>query len=174
MRTLAFIAAMCIPSTAHTLHAEPETIRQALLTRVRIGKTYIIHCRRDPRGCPERVNEIATLLVKAADRYGLDVWLLAAIAIRESGLNPEARGAMGELGLMQLHPYSHHGMKAKMVCKRAPSDCTRTVIFEAAKHLRECVDTCGQIVYALGRYNSGICQDNAYARRVMREREALK
>jgi membrane-bound lytic murein transglycosylase MltF len=169
-RLVAFIA-----TTAFALHVQPvDALRNALLTRIRVGHTYIAHCRRAKGGCEQRVNELAVLLTHAAERYELDPYLLAALAIRESGLNPDAKGAVGELGLMQLHPYSAPGVRARWVCKRAPRDCTRAVVFEAAAHLRTQLRRCGGLEYALTAYNCGTCGSSDYARRVVREWEALR
>jgi soluble lytic murein transglycosylase len=40
----------------------------------------------------------------ASEKYGLDSWLLMAIARRESAFNPQARSHVGAQGLMQLMP----------------------------------------------------------------------
>jgi hypothetical protein len=177
LMALVFAQVMNCRQRAHAqqLHVQPaEALRDALLSRVSVGRTYIAHCRQAKGGCVQRVGHFARWFVEAGQRYGLDAYLLAAMAIRESGLNPHAQGDVGELGLMQLHPYSAAGMRAKMVCRRAPSDCTYAVIFEAAAHLAECMRVCGDLERSLGRFNSGRCIASAYSRRVIREWEGLR
>lgn len=56
---------------------------------------------------PERVgrlNRIRLVLQKYADRYDLDWLMLAAMAYKESGLDPAARSVGGAIGLLQLLP----------------------------------------------------------------------
>jgi hypothetical protein len=151
---------------------EELAMYEALTQRLRVGKTYIAHCRSAPGGCERRVATLSHLIVRACRRHGIDPWLLAAMAVRESGLNPDARGAMGELGVLQLHPYSAPGIRARMVCKRAPSDCTAAVVDEGAAHLASKLRQCGDIESALTAYNSRSgCGPSDYANRVMREWE---
>lgn len=56
---------------------------------------------------PERVarlNRIRKVLQKYAERYDLDWLMLAAMAYKESGLDPSARSPGGAIGLLQLLP----------------------------------------------------------------------
>lgn len=46
-------------------------------------------------------------IMEVASEYGVDPQLAVAIAVVESGMNPEARGALGEVGLFQLRPEFH-------------------------------------------------------------------
>ncbi len=48
--------------------------------------------------------DIVQLITKEAKKQGLDPKIALAVAQVESGLNPNAVGPQGELGLFQLHP----------------------------------------------------------------------
>lgn len=47
---------------------------------------------------------VAQMVMDTADAYGVPPALALELAIRESKLNPNARGAAGEVGVMQLMP----------------------------------------------------------------------
>jgi hypothetical protein len=53
------------------------------------------------RSFSERLHEILT---KEALSAGVPDWLLEAVIHVESGFNPDARGSVGEIGLMQVRP----------------------------------------------------------------------
>jgi len=135
---------------------------------------YVAHCRSAPGGCEARVRSIAVELVRAARAHRVDPWLLAAMALRESGLNPEAVGAIGEVGVLQLHPRSAHGQRARAACRRAPGRCGAAVIWIAAEHLAAVQAICGSEGAALGAYNRGECGETTYSRRVLRRRDGLR
>lgn len=69
-----------------------------------------------------------------ANRYGLDPALLVAIAQHESAFDPNAKGALGEIGLFQLRPEFHPGTRAGDV---------RGNIHLAARYLALLRDICG-------------------------------
>lgn len=48
--------------------------------------------------------DYTTTIIQEATRQGIDPKLALAVAKVESNLNPEARGAIGEIGLFQIHP----------------------------------------------------------------------
>lgn len=58
----------------------------------------------------EEQSEIALEIVKKAKEMGIDPRLAVALAYRESGLNPKAKGSSGEVGLMQVMPATAKGM----------------------------------------------------------------
>lgn len=130
------------------------------------------HCRAAQDGCDRRIVQYAEWFTKAAHKHQIDVWLLAAMAVRESGLNPNVVGGVGEFGVMQLHPLSPWGRVAKKRCQKAVS-CTEVVIDVAAELVARYMRLCSTQTKALGAYNSGACIDNAYARRVTNERKQL-
>lgn len=58
----------------------------------------------------QRLSRVRPVLERYAREYKLDWSLLAAIAYKESTLNPNARGAGGALGLMQVSPATARSM----------------------------------------------------------------
>jgi hypothetical protein len=166
-------------------------LQQALRFRVTIYKhprpgfmTAAYHCRRASEGCDRRMEEFARYLNDAGERYGLDPWLLAAMAFRESGLNPWAVGAVGELGILQLHPRNPRSKNVRFVhdewyrrrCHQEPGACQREVVERAAELLARAVGLCGgNLEQGLSMYNTGRCDGNrSYAQRVRGELLRLK
>lgn len=156
------------------------------------GRDAVAHCRSggparpgDGRWsrCDRRLRAFAALFVEAGEVHHVDAWLLAAQASRESGLNPWASGAAGEVGLMQLHPRGIGAPIAAQLarerdrCEARVDACQRPVIESAAAALRRAFERCGDETRALAAYNTGRCESDAgaaYARRVLRRREELQ
>jgi hypothetical protein len=157
---------------------ETAALTSVLLEHFRLGSGhYVLHCRRAHGGCEARARRMAALFVRAGRDHDVDAWLLAAIALRESGGNPDAIGARGEIGLMQLHPQSRAGRLAAQLCAETPAHCPAIQIDGAARVLRASIDTCGSVDGALARYNSGACDSErgaAYARAVLARLERLR
>ena len=62
----------------------------------REGRTiHVQHCRVVDGGCRARVAALSRLITEASNRAGVDPFLTAAIAMRESGLNPLAVSPVG-------------------------------------------------------------------------------
>lgn len=158
---------------------EQGKLRNALYMRLMlrsstVGEPVMVgHCKAAQDGCEQRISRYAAWFMQAARAHAVDPWLLAAMAVRESGLNPNVVGAVGEFGVMQLHPKSPWGRVAKKRCQKAAS-CTEVVIDVAAELVARYMRLCSTETKALGAYNSGACLDNGYAKRVLREREQLK
>jgi hypothetical protein len=141
---------------------------------------YVHHCRAANGGCRQRVSTFARLIGDASERHGLDPFLLAAVAIRESGMDPSAAGGAGERGIVQLHPRGA-GARIRYVtseayrrrCARRPDVCQDEVLDAGARLLSSTIARCGSVRDGLGAYNRGECGETDYARRVMRERQRL-
>ena len=141
---------------------------------------YVSHCRHARGGCPERVASFARLIGEAAQRHHLDPFLLAAVAVRESGMDPTAQGGGGERGIVQLHPRGS-GARVRYVrseayrrsCSRRPDACQAEVLEAGASLLSRSIDRCGGVREGLGAYNRGVCGPTSYADRVMSERQRL-
>lgn len=58
----------------------------------------------------EEQSQIALEIARKAKDMGIDPRLAIALAYRESGLNPQAKGSSGEVGLMQVMPATAKGM----------------------------------------------------------------
>ncbi len=175
---------------------DPTRLLASALRRavaVNDGRSPVAHCRNAgpaaPGGgrwarCGARMRAFARLFVEAGAIHEIDPWLLAAMASRESGLNPWAEGGAGELGVMQLHPrgFGHsivaHLARDRERCERRVDACQRPVIDRAAAHLRRALERCGgNEACALSIYNTGRPDSDAglaYARRVLSRREQLR
>jgi hypothetical protein len=169
------------PASDPTLAA----IIRALQDRMTVWRSdsrvvFVRHCRDAVGGCRARVGTFARMMADAADAHGLDPFLLAAVAVRESGMNPLAAGAAGERGIVQLHPRGP-GRRVEFVqsehyrarCARRPDVCQTEVLEAGAALLSRAIGRCGGVREALGAYNRGTCGETDYARRVMRERQRL-
>lgn len=157
-------------SNAHTSHC--QDLAAAIEARMQLpGGGFVRHCRRAPGGCEARAQRLAALFTAAGERHSVDPWLLAAMSVKESGLDSSARGAVGELGLMQLHPRSPWGRRAHARCRS--EDCDAAVVDEAAGLLAAAIARCGELGAALGAYNTGRCGPNGYARRVLAIRASM-
>jgi soluble lytic murein transglycosylase-like protein len=101
---------------------------------------------------------IYDLLTDAELRHGLPPYLLHAIAQVESSMDPDAVGAAGEIGLMQLHPQWHD------VSGGVPGQ-----IETAAAYLASLIDRFG-VRRGVAAYNQGPSDPRvgAYVRRVYR------
>jgi hypothetical protein len=163
-----------------------EALRSRLTVHVhpRTGeRTATKHCRHAAEGCDTRLAEFARYMSDSGEEYGLDPWLLAAMAFRESGLNPFAVGTRGEKGILQLHPNNRRAKSVRFVqdaayrarCQRKPGACQREVVERAAFILASSLNKCGgDLEQALGMYNTGRCGGSAsYAKRVLQERARL-
>jgi hypothetical protein len=141
---------------------------------------YVRHCRAANGGCRQRVSTFARLIGQASERHEIDPFLLAAVAMRESGMDPSAAGAAGERGIVQLHPRGP-GARIRFVtseayrrhCARRPDVCQAEVLDAGARLLATTIARCGSVRSGLGAYNRGQCGETDYARRVMRERQRL-
>jgi hypothetical protein len=144
---------------------------------------YIGHCRYAPRGCRSRIEQLATWIYEVGEEEGIDPWILAAIAFRESGLNPWAVGRAGERGIIQLNPLGREGSRSRFVrderyrenCRRLDGACQKEVLSAGARLLARAIRMCGgNVAEGLSCYNAGTCGGAPeYGRRVLRERDFL-
>jgi soluble lytic murein transglycosylase-like protein len=81
-------------------------------------------------------------------RRGVPAVLLGAIVQVESGWNPEARGAAGEIGLGQLMPETARALKVD------PRDPAQN-LDGAARYLRAMAERFGGWEVAIAAYNAG-------------------
>jgi hypothetical protein len=146
---------------------------------LRVGRPrHVKHCRLGPSGCRARVEAFARLFVAAGKESGVSPWLLAAMAMKESGLNPFAEGSGGERGVLQLHPKRKDARHLEFVrsekyrdrCRKKVGACQAEVVNLAAGILRRAIEACGDTAGGLRMYNSGRCDGaTSYDRRVEAE-----
>ena len=137
------------------------------------GPNAAPHFRNAPGGAEHRAEELASTFLFAEEVYGIDAYLLAALAFRESSLDANAVGAQGEFSIVQLHPRSRWGRAAKVLCKGEESSCERTAVLEAARLLALGVKACGSEARAIGFYRTGHCTEGIGADRVLSLRDRL-
>lgn len=143
---------------------------------------HVQHCRVVAGGCRARIATLSRVITESSNRAGVDPFLTAAIAMRESGLNPLAVSQVGARGVVQLNP-KYRGKTVPFVyndsyreqCGRRPGACQREVIEAGLGLYRWAVSRCGgDVQKGLAWYNSGRCdKQNGYASSVLRERRRL-
>lgn len=173
------------------LGAPPQLLLTAMRTRIAVsfnrhsGRTIpAAHCRHAPGGCEKRLAAFAEYLVDAAEHHSLDPWLMAAMAFKESGFNPFALGSLGEMGILQINPGRKDARQVRFMqdewyrkrCRKEPGACQREVVEHAATVLERSFERCnGDVVEALGAYNTGHCGGNrSYAKGVLITRNELR
>lgn len=168
--------------------ADAQALARALDARLTVWtrpdgtRVHVRHCRRAPGGCPARIAVFSNMIAGVAHEYDLDPFLLAAMAMRESALNPAVIGAAGEAGIVQLHPQgAGHDVRFvqdedyRQRCVEKPRACQRPVLEVGARYLAKAMHECGSMDAALGYYSTGSCNPDArYPRRVLRERRKLR
>jgi hypothetical protein len=90
----------------------------------------------------------SNLFAQAANRYGVDASLLAAVASQESSFDSTAVSPAGAQGLMQFMPATAKGLGVN------PLD-PASAINGAAKYLSQLTDQFGSTQLALAAYNAG-------------------
>jgi hypothetical protein len=159
-------------------------VRIAVSYNQKSGKTIpAYHCRHAPGGCESRLSTFAQYLVEAGSQYGVDPWLMAAMAFKESGFNPFALGSLGEMGILQINPERRDAVNVRFIrdewyrrrCRKEPGACQREVVHHAAQLLGRSFERCERDVKdALGMYNTGRCGGNiGYSKRILAERDEL-
>jgi hypothetical protein len=184
---LSILVAAGAPGGAPVVDAESmASVLEARLvyasTRHRPRPLYVRHCRKAPEGCPMRIATFSRYFVEASRIHDIDPWLVAAMAVAESGLNPFARGPNGELGLLQIHPRNKRARRLRFArdakyrnrCRDVVGACQRELVVELVGELARVVEHCGGLEAGLGAYNTGRCDpDVGYVRKVLRIRKKL-
>ena len=192
------------PSFNHAVHAQAEDVidyraavgdhptslalaravdARLIVRESRAGEPiHVQHCRIVEGGCRSRIATLSRLITEASNRAGIDPFLTAAIAMRESGLNPLAVSPVGARGVVQLNP-KYRGKTVPFVynesyreqCSRRPGACQREVLEAGLGLYQWAVSRCGgNVEKGLAWYNSGRCdKQNGYASSVLRERRRL-
>lgn len=174
--------ASAAPSTAESAIARALEERLTVWVRADGRRVYAKHCRSAPVDCRARIVALAEILEREARTHRLDPWLLAALAYKESGLDPSALGARGEAGIVQLHPrgagdgvryVEDAGFRER--CQERVDACQGPVVVRGAQVLSESIERCGGVMPGLGRYATGRCtREVRYIERIIRERDRLR
>lgn len=143
-------------------------------------RVHVRHCRSARPGCLARVAALSQILADAAITHGVDPFLLTAVAMKESGMNPFALGQHGERGIIQLNP---RGVGSRVLfvtdrrfrqqCARQVGACQEEPVNEGATLLARSIERCDSVEEGLGMYNTGVCQITSYSARVLSERLRL-
>lgn len=121
-----------------------------------------------------RAEEIAAAIVDAANDYGVDPALLAALAWRESGFDPSRVSKFGAFGLFQAHP-RWWGQELFGQCMDSPSTCLQSQARIGAKALAYYLYTCRTPARAVTAYRSGKCgPTNDETRKVLHVRAQIR
>jgi hypothetical protein len=132
-------------------------LQAAMRSRISMGHdrggndVLAYHCRHASEGCDRRLAEFARYIVDAGQAYGIDPWLMAAMAFKESGLNPFAQGPVGELGILQIHPKRRDARQVRFIrdewyrlrCHKEAGACQQEVVRHAAHVLARSIELCG-------------------------------
>lgn len=117
--------------------------------------------------CGPAATDFAEQIVRSAKQYDLDPRILVSMMRQESHCDPDATGALGELGLFQLkrNTWATSGYN-KLTDKQLRKP--RINIMLGARHLYRCLQKCdGWMAGALGMYSglrksrrTGECREN--------------
>lgn len=121
--------------------------------------------------------EFRPLVVKAANLYGIDPRLLAAVVTVETEWNPHAVGSHGELGLTQVLPSTGAWLADLAGMKEYDLADPETSLKLGALYISMLLKEYGTPEKALAAYNGGPgavehSETNLYARRVLKHYEA--
>lgn len=94
--------------------------------------------------------ELVRAFDAAALDVDLDVGLLLSIGYHESAFKADAKGKIGEVGIMQTHGLALVGQDVSTL---------KGQVLAGARWLRKCVDKCGTIEKGLALYASGYTCD---------------
>ena len=172
------------------MRASVSILQTAMRERIAVGHNRngaavpIGHCRHAKEGCDRRLAEFAHYLVDAGQAYGIDPWLMAAMAFRESGLNPFAKGAIGELGILQINPGRRDARQVRFIrddwyrqrCRKEPGACQREIVEHAAQVLSRSLDAVRRQPAGRARrlqHRATAAAASSYAKRVLLERDEL-
>lgn len=122
----------------------PDVIRRIVPDASSLGGVAATGSGRLATGTP-----FAGLFSAAADKYGVDASLLAAVARQESGFDPRAVSPAGAQGLMQLMPATARGLGV------GDSFDPAQAVDGAARLLRDLLGRFGSTELALAAYNAG-------------------
>ncbi|MFA5507460.1 MAG: lytic transglycosylase domain-containing protein [Vulcanimicrobiota bacterium] len=100
----------------------------------------------------QEVSELASLIEKTSDRYGVDPLLVTALVSQESAFYTDAVSPVGAIGLGQLMPYTAQDLG---VDPHVPAQNLDGCVRYLAQNLAAWAHTPDPISFALASYNAG-------------------
>lgn len=189
MKTLFVILTLLLSTSAM---ANSLSIDEVLLNKLTFPSSIkaghpmqVWHCRKSVEGCAARLKAFEGYFhdATAGKEYANDPWLLAAMAFKESGMNPFAVGGANEMGLLQIHPKNKHAKglkfhgseKYRTACRKQVGACQEEIVTAAVAVLESSIAKCGgDVAKGLGMYNTGHCTDEIfYVKKVLKIRAEL-
>lgn len=169
----------------------PRATLNLVVRQTHADYRHVLAAVRASRTPEDQVEALTELIVREADRNGLDPRLVAAVIFAESTFNPRATSPVGARGLMQVMPGT-----GRWLLERRGERLARTAdLYEpelnvalGTSYLAELIGRFGSVEHALVAYNAGpsaarrILAEPArrkrfiagYPRKVMREWARLK
>src|SRR5690606_24339412 len=146
----------------------PRATLNLVVRQTHADYRHVLAAVRASRTPEEQVEALTELIVREADRNGLDPRLVTAVIFAESTFNPRATSPVGARGLMQLMPGT-----GRWLLERRGERLTRTAdLYEpelnvalGTSYLAELIERFGWAEHALVAYNAG----PAAARRILAE-----
>lgn len=112
----------------------------------------------------KRVRSIAPVILSESRTQKVSPLVIAVLIFKESAFTVHARGARGEVGLMQLHPRGW----ASTLCRDLQDRWDpRNNIRCGVRIVAWALARCGSVSGALSLYNGSSCRSSVYSRRVM-------
>ena len=124
---------------------------------------FVSHVREHGRTFDEReayVHQLAEWMVREAEEQHVPVWLVVALAMRESGGDPKALSRIDgvSLGTMQLNPASYWGESWRKECRgKGRASCAEANLRWGTRALKDGHEQCRSWRRAVVFYRSGRC-----------------
>lgn len=149
MKTILLIFALALPCVGFAQQLTDETQASIIVNRYAEWFTRDVGSR-----LKRRALSVTPIIVDKARKYRLDPLVVAVLMSLESSYSQDARGKLGEVGLMQVH---------NSAIREEYGDALETVegnIDAGFKVLRMCLDKCGSESGMIACYGTGNCDAN--------------
>ncbi|MCF6368220.1 lytic transglycosylase domain-containing protein [Rhizobium halophilum] len=157
MRNAIVAAAACVvmlTAAPQGAFAEEATKTKTVALQSKVTTAGYASSRSPLAAAMQSTNPYSKIITKYAKEYGVPVELAHAVVKVESNFNPKARGAAGEIGLMQIKPATARMMGYKGSVKQLYNPETNIEFgmkYLGAAHELGGGKTCGTIL----KYNAG-------------------
>ena len=124
----------------------------------------------NPKVSLVRAERYANVILRVADRHGVDPWLIVPLARTESGFNPLAYNhKTGARGFMQVMPVHMPDNPDRLY------DLETNLNFAAKILTRKLTECHGNIAHALSRYNGRkTCKDSSFSDMVLQRYKLIQ